>query len=121
MVALLLRGLRANGRDLRIDKTTAVTIDSSKIFTIDVRNKRVEILVLGAHAFSVFVYKNKIKKEIPLMQNESLTLESADRIRVCNGKGRSAFFLAWTLSTTLKKMAASSESFLRDSNTYMRC
>ena len=122
MAALLLRCLRANGRDLRINKTTAVTIDSSRIFVINMRKKRVvEIVVLNARAFNVFVYKNKIKSEIPLMSNERLTLESADIIRVCNGRGRSAFFLVWTLQTTLKKMTSSYEDLIWDANTYVRC
>lgn len=121
-MAVRLKGLRANGSDFSFHKTTAVTIDSSKIFVLEVnKGGNVDIVIRNARAFNIYVYKNKIRTEIPLLRNERLTLESADRVRVCNRNGRSAEFLVWTRPTTLKKMACSSQNHVSDKNTYMRC
>lgn len=119
-MAVRLKGLRAKSSDLSFDKTSAVTLESSKIFILEIKRGNVNIIVKNACAFKVYVYKNKVGKEIPLLRNERLPLESADRIRLCNGKGRSAVFLVWTLPTTLKKMIGSCQNHVREKNTYMR-
>ena len=115
-----LKALHNNGGNLEFRKSTRVVIKNASVFVVQVKDGEYTIIVENSGEHEVFVYKNKLRKEIPLRRKERLSIESADRIRVRGEKNRSALFLVWTSEQSLKFMSCSFQKILRDVDTVLR-